>query len=563
MKNWKDKVRLRTRFIILMLGILAVSLVVNVAWSSMTKTNQAQKEMREKAYVLSQQLNAVWEFMAINQDIINYDADGNYNFKGLHCSLVGKSIGKLFGKKTGYVIRYTNFNPRNKDDTPDEFEAQALNQFFADEEITEYYDVTQYQGQNSFRYLAPMRIDNTCLECHGEPAGELDVLNYPKEGWKIGDLGGAISIVMPIDIYEEIIRADVLEEVGFFFILTFLFIALIYYATAKLVTNPLKKLKTNIDQIQKGNLNINLDDIDAAGEIKELADHFGDMAIELQNLYSGLENKVEQRTQDLARANGILEYQRIQLEEVNRRLRADNQYKSDFLAIMSHELRTPLTSIIAFAEVLERDKNPKTEKEIKVVQEIKGNSQILLEMINNILEMARLEVGKIELSLEPIDMVDVINSAESVIKPLADKKNINFYSKVDLNVPLINADRERLRQIVGNLIGNAIKFTSEGGEVRVWVTYNSEKNEVIINVHDNGIGIRKEDQPFIFEKFVQSDSSIYRKYSGSGLGLALAKELAELHGGWICVVSELGQGSLFTVGIPAGKGENVDEDYAG
>jgi len=563
--KWLDKVRLRTRFIILMVGILAVSLVLNLIWSSNSQQKQAKTQMREKAYVLSQQLDAVWEFISINQNVINYDSDGNYDFKGLHCSLVGKSIGKIFGEKTDYTIRYTNFNPRNKADIPDEFETEGLNLFLENREIKEYYDIVLYQGQEVFRYLSPMTIESSCLECHGEPAGELDVLGYPKEGWKIGDLAGAISIVMPIDIYKENTRVNVIREVTFFFILTLLFILLIYYATATLVTNPLRKFKNNIEKIKEGQLAINFENIKAVGEIKDLAEHFNDMTVQLNNLYTSLEKKVEQRTEDLARANSILESQRIQLEEANRRLRQDNQYKSDFMAIMSHELRTPLTSIIAFAELLERDKSPKTEKELRVVQEIKNNSQVLLNLINNILDMARLEAGKIELLLEPIDMVDVINAVDSVIQPLADKKNISYSSLVERDVPLLNADREKLRQIVANLVGNAIKFTPEGGEIKVWVAFDKDKDkdEILINVQDNGIGIRKEDQPYIFGKFVQSDSSIYRQYNGSGLGLALAKEFAELHGGWIKVASEIEKGSLFTVGIPAGQGRDLSEDYAG
>lgn len=563
MDKWLEKVRLRTRFIILMVGILAISLVLNLIWSTNSQRKQAETQMREKAYVLSQQLDAVWEFISINQDVINYDSDGNYNFKGLHCSLVGKSIGKLFGQKTAYIIRYINFNPRNKADTPDEFEAEGLNLFLADREIKEYYDIVGYQGKEVFRYMAPMTIDTNCLECHGEPAGELDVLGYPKEGWKIGDLAGAVSIVMPIDIYKENTKVNVVREVTFFFILTLLFILLIYYATAKLVTNPLQKLKDHIEKIKEGHLDINLENIKAVGEIKDLAEHFNDMTIQLNNLYTSLEKKVEQRTRDLARANEILESQRIQLEEANRRLLQDNQYKSDFMAIMSHELRTPLTSIIAFAEVLERDKSPKSEKELRAIQEIKSNGQVLLNMINNILDMARLEAGKIELLLEPIDMVDVVNAVDSVIQPLADKKKISYSSQVHRDVPLLNADREKLRQIVANLVGNAVKFTPEGGEIRVWVAYDKDKDEILINVQDNGIGIRKEDQPYIFGKFVQSDSSICRQYNGSGLGLAVAKEFAELHGGWIKVESEVGKGSLFTVGIPAGQGRDLHEDYVG
>ncbi len=554
MNRWQEKISLRTRFIILMVGILAISLVLNLTWSSIRQQKQSEIEMREKAYMLSQQLDAVWEFMAINQDLINHDADGNYDFKGLHCSLVGKSIGKLFGMKTDYVIRYTNFSPRNKADEPDKFELEALNTFLNDKDATEYFDIIEYEGKESFRYMAPMKIDNTCLECHGGPVGELDILGYPKEGWKIGDLGGAVSIVMPIDLYQENFKANVIQEVAFFFILTLLFILIIYIATAKLVTSPLQRFKNTIEKIKKGELNVGFEDMDAVGEIKDLADHFSDMTVQLNNLYTNLENKVEQRTEELAKANHILELQRIQLQEANRRLREDNQYKSDFMAIMSHELRTPLTSIVAFAEIMERNQNLQSEKDMRIVKEIKANSQILLDMINNILEMARLEAGKTELLLELVDLVDVINAVDNVVQPLADRKNIRYTSTVDRDVPLIDADRERLRQIIVNLVSNAVKFTPESGEIQVRVNYDDAQKEVLINVQDNGIGIRKEHQPYIFEKFVQSDSSIYRQYNGTGLGLALAKEFTELHGGWINVVSELDKGSLFTVGIPINKG---------
>ncbi|MGI1657365.1 MAG: c-type heme family protein [Desulfitobacterium sp.] len=558
-------IRIRTRFIVLLAGVLAVSLFMNAGWIFLTQEKQAEREMHEKAYVLSQQMDAVWEFMVINQDVINYDADGAYNFKKLHCSLVGKSIGKLFGKKTGYTIRYTNFEPRNKADIPDEFELEALNLFAKDGGAAEFYRVSEYEGQEAFRYIVPMRIEENCLECHGEPAGELDILGYSKEGWQNGDLAGAMSIIMPIDLYKSSIQSNAVKQVAYISLVTLIIIAIIFYAMSKLVTKPLNQLKGAMEHVRTGDLKVDLEGIEAQGEIRDLAEHFEVMTEELQNLYSGLENKVELRTQDLARAMKVLEAQRIQLEAVNHRLQEDNQYKSDFLAIMSHELRTPLTSIIAFAEVLERNKNPKTEKEERIVQEIKGNSLVLLGMINNILEMARIEAGRKELVLEPIDLVDVINAVENVIEPLVEKKGISFSSIVHRNVPLILGDRESLHRIVENLVSNAMKFTPSGGIIEVWVSYDQKNQEVLINVQDNGIGISKEDQPFIFDKFVQSDNSLHRQYNGSGLGLALAKELTELHGGWIGVQSECGKGSLFTVGIPAKEGEGgiLDEDYVG
>ncbi|MFA5536811.1 MAG: DUF3365 domain-containing protein [Bacillota bacterium] len=557
------RIRLRTRFVVLMLIIMATSLLLSIIWSNATQKKQAELEMHEKAYVLSQQLDAVWEFMAINQDLINYDDNGEYNFKGLHCSLVGKSIGKLFGKKTGYLINYTNFNPRNKADRPDEFETRALNAFKENRDLKEFSCLTTYGDKQVFRYVVPMRIDESCLECHGEPKGEPDVLGFPREGWRVGELGGALSIIMPIDIYLANAGANVISQVSFFSVLTLFFVLLVYFATSKLVTKPLNKFKNSVEQIKKGNLKIDLEDIDAVGEIRDLAIDFEEMAKELQDLYYGLESEVELRTRDLAEANSILEDQRIELEEINVRLIKDNQYKSDFLAIMSHELRTPLTSIIAFAELLEKTTTSKKCKDEKVVQEIKNNSKILLGMINNILELAKLEAGKMDLYFELLDLVDVINAVENVVTPLADKKQITLITDVDLNVPLILGDQEALRRVVENLVSNAIKFTPEKGKVEVKVTCNPEQNEVIISVEDNGIGISEEDKPLIFEKFVQSDTSVYRKYSGSGLGLAVAKELVELHGGWIKVKSEIDKGSIFVVGIPINGGEDTDENYAG
>lgn len=288
--KFKDT-RIRTRFIILFVGILAVSLLLNVVWIGITQENQAEREMHEKAYVLSQQMDAVWEFMVINQDLINYDANGEYNFKKLHCSIVGKSIGKLFGRKTGYTIRYTHFNPRNKADVPDEFELEALNQFSADDEVMEFYKISEYDGENTFRYTAPMRIEENCLECHGDPKGELDILGYPKEGWRTGDLAGIVSIVMPIDMYTENIQSNVIKQVAYISLLTLLLVMLIYYAMSKLVTKPLSQLKEAIEHVRMGNLRVDLNDIEAQAEIRDLADHFEVMTGELQNLYDDLEKR--------------------------------------------------------------------------------------------------------------------------------------------------------------------------------------------------------------------------------------------------------------------------------
>ncbi len=550
MKTAVGNIKLKTKFAVLIVVLLMISLVANIGWTSMNARAQMENELREKGQVLAQQMDAMWEFMASNQDRleqISYTDDGVY--QGLHCAIVGRSIGALFTSQSSYSTKFVNFEPRNRADVPDAFESAALTAF-NDGSATEYYEIADVGGVEVFRYAAPMRIEANCLECHGEPAGEIDVTGFPKEGWQLGDVGGAISLVMPLDVYMESERSSVVQDVIFFSGMLVVCLLVIYLALTYLVTRPLSRIQQGVERIQRGNLDVRFAYSQSSREMNDLTREFNAMAAELSGIYGSLETQVADRTEQLARANGVLERQRSQLEEVNRRLREDNQYKSDFLAMMSHELRTPLTSIIAFTELLNNESAPASEKEAETRREIEANSHALLLMINDILEMSRLDAGRTEMTVEVIDLGDVCGMVCDVVRPLAQRSAIDFVCDIEPDVPLIRADFEKVRHVVENLCGNAMKFTPEGGKVRLFVDYAPDTEEVLIHVEDSGIGIAKKDHERIFERFVQVDSSVSRKYSGTGLGLALAKEYVEMHGGSIGVKSELGQGSVFTVTLP-------------
>lgn len=550
MKTAVGNIKLKTKFAVLIVVLLMISLVANIGWISMNARAQMENELREKGQVLAQQMDAMWEFMASNQDRleqISYTDDGVY--QGLHCAIVGRSIGALFTSQSSYSTKFVNFEPRNRADVPDAFESAALTAF-NDGSATEYYEIADVGGVEVFRYAAPMRIEANCLECHGEPAGEIDVTGFPKEGWQLGDVGGAISLVMPLDVYMESERSSVVQDVIFFSGMLVVCLLVIYLALTYLVTRPLSRIQQGVERIQRGNLDVRFAYSQSSREMNDLTREFNAMAAELSGIYGSLETQVADRTEQLARANGVLERQRSQLEEVNRRLREDNQYKSDFLAMMSHELRTPLTSIIAFTELLNNESAPASEKEAETRREIEANSHALLLMINDILEMSRLDAGRTEMTVEVIDLGDVCGMVCDVVRPLAQRSAIDFVCDIEPDVPLIRADFEKVRHVVENLCGNAMKFTPEGGKVRLFVDYAPDTEEVLIHVEDSGIGIAKKDHERIFERFVQVDSSVSRKYSGTGLGLALAKEYVEMHGGSIGVKSELGQGSVFTVTLP-------------
>ena len=554
----KYQLTIPTVFIVLVLMIINIFFVFHI------QEKQAISELREKGLVLTQQLVSTWEFLSINQHRINTTSDGEFEFKGLNCSTAGMSIGVIFAEKNGYKIRYVNTNPRNSLNEPDLFEAEVLEKFRGDEALTSYWELTKDEGRRYFRYITPMRIDESCLECHGEPVGELDISGYPKEGMKIGDLAGAISITMPTNIQDQAIVFNMFWQCITFTLLIIVCVLAIYYFVNRRVTNPIEHLEQAVKQVGKGNLDINLEYFNAAEELEDLAYHFDSMAKQLKELYSDLEHKVEERTIELEKANEQLQIKQAQLEKENALLKEDSQYKTDFLAMVSHELRTPLTAIIVFSEILLKKKNFVDSEEEQILGEIKENSEVLLYMINNILDLARIETGKKLLKIETLDLVDVINNVESVVRPLAQRNDINLTTGVDRGVPLIQGDYEKVRRIIENLAGNAIKFTPAGGNVSIRAALAEEPGYIKIMVQDDGIGISQENQAHIFEKFVQVDSSSSRRFNGSGLGLALAKEFTELHGGTITVESELNQGSTFVVYLPIGKekGDGQNENHA-
>lgn len=548
-----SNVSLKTKFIALMVGLIVVACVVNLSWTSVSKQAQMENELQEKGRVLSQQMDAVWQFMASNQDRleeISFTENGVY--QGLHCAIVGRSIAQSFSTESDYVTRFVNFSPRNSANEPDEVESAALTLFSSDSNVTEYYEISEYDGERVFRYLAPMQINENCLDCHGTPAGEIDVTGYPKEGWEAGDIGGAISIVIPLDVYEENNQSSIVQDLLFFLFLLMTCLVILYLALSYLVTRPIKKIQEGIEAIQHGSLDasVQLESLESSEEMNQLRLEFNRMADELKDVYGNLESQVEIRTVQLEEANKVLTNQRKQLEEINYRLRKDSQYKAEFLAMMSHELRTPLASILAFSELLNcgcRSDNFESEE---VINEIEKSSRLLLMMINDILEMSRVDAGKATLNLEKIDLGDVVGMVKVVVSPLAKRSDILFSCDIDSDVPLIEGDFEKIRHILENLCGNAVKFTEPDGSVDLKVHYVSTCSQVHCVVSDTGIGIDSADFSRIFEKFAQADSSTSRRYSGTGLGLALVKEYAEMHGGEVVVESAVGKGSVFTVKLP-------------
>ena len=347
--------------------------------------------------------------------------------------------------------------------------------------------------------MEPVYITESCLECHGDPAGEIDIKGYPKEGMQLGDIAGVASITMPTQTFDTTLGENVLRESMLLFLVLASGLAVIFFGISRLVTRPLKKLQVSMGHIEEGRFDEGLASLTVGnnpGERDEIADltkHFRSMACQLKSLCENLSTQVSERTAQLKEANDILEEQRAHLEQNNRKLLEDNRYKTDFLSIMSHELRTPLTSVLAFVDVWANTYEPRDANEKKIVDEIASNTQVILSIVNNILEAARMEAGKQTLNLDEVDLFDLVPMVKEQTLALAEKKGIEMTVSLDRTMPVISADEEKLRRILENLVSNAIKFTGEGGSVRISALHDAERGMAVLRVEDNGQGISPEE----------------------------------------------------------------------
>ena len=356
----------------------------------------------------------------------------------------------------------------------------------------------------------------------------------------------------------------------------------IFLAANRLLLRPIESLSRAARNIGNGNFNYQLDTApkrDGEDELSELTRDFDSMARHLERLCTDLNSEVEKQTEETRILNEMLIYQQRELKAAIDKLHEESAYKSEFFAIVSHELRTPLTSILAFARLLLENPNL-DEKTHDAISDIEANGTLLLNLVNNILTISKAEANRNELLVEPVDFVDLVGFIKKTLDPIAANKNITLSAKADASVPISLADWEKLRRVVENLADNAIKYTHRDGRVDVRVTFldapatdekapnavaaakglhdweaplphvDAPHGTIIITVADDGMGIEKEDLDEIFDLYKQAGQSANRRYRGTGLGLAVVKELTELHGGMVSVESQRKVGSTFCVRIP-------------
>ncbi len=419
----------------------------------------------------------------------------------------------------------------------------------------EAFYTSRFDADGKYHYFEEVRMDilqhKGCADCH---------LTFAH-----GELMGVYHAVIPESSMKIILQRYWAYMLGAAIVSMSLALVAVNTVIRWFVIKPLRNLRDVSESISRGELSKRAE-MRTGDEFEVLAEAFNRMLRHLIN------------TQDMLRKANLESESKVdELAHLTIQLYETNRVKSDFMATMSHELRTPLNSILGFSDVLGAI-STLTDKQKRYVENINKSGRSLLSMINDILDMAKMEAGRMEIRATEFNVAAIVAAQADMAKPLVDRKNIELETSVASDLPPVKQDESRIQQILNNLLSNAIKFTPEGGRIRVTVQrlpampfpdtalpapiagaahhLPRSRDMLEITVSDTGVGISEEDQQIVFEKFRQGKSTMTegdamkREHSGSGLGLSIVKEICKMLDGEIALESRLGIGSVFTVRLP-------------
>jgi len=389
------------------------------------------------------------------------------------------------------------------------------------------------RDERVFRVFRAIRVEQSCITCHGSTA-KAELRYQP------GQLVGIVQVTLPGEMASTPL---VWWTRGAFVVGALLAgtLALVLFAliSHRLILRPIRSLRNLADKVAEGNLTAR-SRIRTADEFQRLGESFNEMLDAIHSQHDKLRS-----------ANRALDLKLSELAEVNVTLYKADKVKSEFLANISHELRTPLNSIIGFADMLAEKDDDRVRR---YGQNISSSAKALLSMINDLLDMAKIEAGKADVRLDKVPVTDTCRTLVQLLAPLADKNRLELLAELDEKLPIVVTDAGKLQQILNNLLSNAIKFTPAGGSVTVSTAVlgggNGAAKQVAISVADSGPGIAEADQTRIFDKFYQVDPTLTKQAHGTGLGLAIAKDLSTLLGGRLTINSAPGHGATFTLTLP-------------
>ncbi len=421
------------------------------------------------------------------------------------------------------------------------------------------------------RYLRAVRVQPGCLKssCHGGTENaEPSLPNQGPPKLTEGELVGIISVILPAGQTSTTLLFNRIFIVIAGLLASIIAVVTFYLITQRFILQPVRSLREAAAQVM-----VPTDDAEETEVLKDDDDlqesqqswqnaiemteniRTGDEFERLAQAFNQMLGRLKLAHDRLRETNRALDLQLGELHAKNIALFESNRLKSEFLANVSHELRTPLNAIIGFAEIVHEQAQNKDHEHPKITRyagNILTSGRGLLSLINNLLDLARIEAGKVEVRWELCSVQEIFEALLSFTRPLIEEKKLQVIQNIDPHLQLIETDGGKLQQILFNILSNAIKFTQKKGRIEI-NAHSADAEYVQISIADTGVGIAHEQRELIFEKFRQVDGSVTREHSGTGLGLAIVKELLEILGGSITIDGQLGKGSIFTLTIPKNR----------
>ncbi|GAP94310.1 response regulator [Leptolyngbya sp. NIES-2104] len=558
------QLRLGTQFTLLLTLIFLGGIILSGITLSHAMQRKAEDEISTKAELLTQTMNAVRTYTSENvAPLLKPQLEASPKFISetvpAYSALTVFKNFRSQPEHQNYVYREATLNPTNPKDKADEFEAKLVEQFRQQPDLNKISGYRTMDGVNLFFTARPLAVKkDSCLQCHSTPdkAPKSQLATFGDQGgfgWQLNDIVAAQTIYVPSDQVFDRGHQYLGLTMGIFASIFAIVVLLINRLLKRRVISPLNQLTTiarnlttdtiTAEQVSEFNSPKIAKVARRADEPGQLARSFQHMALEVARREQTLSQAVEQRTAQLADSMKTAQQAKAQAEEAN-------ATKSKFLANMSHELRTPLNAIIGYSEILVEEINDlKVPSLIPDVRKIHGAGKHLLGLINNILDLSKVEAGKVELFLETFAIAPLMQEITDTIHPLIVKNQNQLVVNCPSDIGTMRSDITKLRQSLFNLLSNASKFTEHGT-----VTLTVERPEpdwITFAVSDTGIGMTPEQQAKLFQAFTQADISTTRKYGGTGLGLVITQQFCKLLGGEIHVESAAGEGTTFKMRLPA------------
>lgn len=445
---------------------------------------------------------------------------------------------------TLWAVKKDNFAALAADDP---FLADALIRFKKGNKRREYFAMTENKrGDFVYRFARAVRLSD--LWSTESQQGEHPGVDIPP---RTNLVQAILLIQLPNDLAERQLMRNRIYIVAAGLLAGLLAITVFWYITTRIILSPVRVLHDYAQKVSEGDLNIRAD-INTGDEFEHLSDMFNIMI-----------DRIREHANQLAKTNKSLDLKLGELAKTNVALYEADKIKGEFLANVSHELRTPLNSIVGFAEVLQetlaKRTGPVDEKRKRYISNIISSSRHLLNLINELLDLAKIESGRMGMHVGPMSIADTAEGLINIIRPQAEKRKIELDSKVEPNLPIVKTDAGKVQQIIFNFLANAVKFTSTGGSVtliasrlksNIKIDHGNQTSYVRISVCDTGPGISPEDHERIFDKFTQLDTTVTKEHLGTGLGLTISRDLAKLLHGRIELDSDQNRGATFSLVIP-------------